>query len=660
MQRYFEAYFEAESDTAASMRTLLDNLPDLLFVLAPDGTYLDCRKGGGELLIPEEEFLGKKIGEVLPEAVVGPAFAAMARCRETREPQEIEYSLAHTRGTTKYYTARIMLLPDGNLVTLVRDCTAERLAALQLDRERQHLKSILQTQQEMVCRFLPDTTLTFVNQAYLRAFGKEAQEVIGRKFLEWVPEAECGPILEHLKKMMAAPEVITYVHSAYGPEGQAFIQEWTDTPLLDGDGRVVEFQSVGRDITQQVRAEKALKEKIMEAEALAREAAAANRAKNEFLANMSHELRTPMNGVLGMASLMLESGELSPSQVHDVQVILDSGEHMLQLVNDLLDYAKIEEGKLELNPGVFLLRDPLEWLRANGENACRKKKVQFHLEIAPGVPEAVVADERRLRQILLNLVSNAVKFTHLGFVKLTLDVQLPQQGSPEDVRLLFSVTDTGIGIPNEKLTHIFQPFSQVDSSLNRQYQGAGLGLSICSDLVRLMGGDIRVQSQLGHGSVFSVEIPARIATSRDTHSAARQVFTHSDFRAFAGARVLLAEDHAVNQQVTMSVLRKMGLEPLLATNGREAVALLEQEEVDLVLMDLQMPEMDGLEATYLIRAPFSKAKNPKVPILALTAHCRDEDQRMCRMAGMQGFLTKPVYPQELVLAMRKHCVARQG
>ena len=492
---------------------------------------------------------------------------------------------------------------------------------------------------------------TFINAEALELLGYTADELLGKSLHATVhhshadgsdyPREGCPMYATGLDGVArtAKSEVL------WRKDGRSFPVEYATAPMyIDGaiDGAVVIFN----DITERLRQEQLLEEARERAEL-------ANRAKGEFLANMSHEIRTPMNAVIGFTALALQETEPDTKHMY-LRQIDESSRSLLEILNDILDFSKIEAGQMAMENRLFDLDELLASLQRMLLLRTREKGLELLFPASSPAVRYLVGDALRLRQILLNLLGNAIKFTASGQVVLELQV-LPQAGDVQ--RLRFTVRDSGIGMTAEQVAALFRPFTQADTSISRRFGGTGLGLSISHDLARLMGGTIQVDSTVGQGSAFTLDVPLRCASAAQiaqTEATRPAPLTQATTAAdpLLGKRVLLAEDHPVNQLLARHLLAKMGMVMDLAQNGEEAVALVQSQYYDVVLMDIQMPVLDGLGATQRIRAD---ARFADLPILAMSAGVTLDEQSQCLAAGMSGFIGKPINATELRNKLTQAC-----
>ena len=502
-----------------------------------------------------------------------------------------------------------------------------------------YTRSLIESNIDALMTTDPSGIITDVNKQMEALTGCTRDELIGAPFKSYFtdPErAEAG-----IKLVLTEKKVTDYELTARALDGRKTVVSYNATTFYDRGRTLQGVFAAARDVTERKRVEEELKQAKAVAES-------ANRTKSDFLASMSHEIRTPMNAIMGIADLLAKT-RLTPEQDKYVQIFRRAGDNLLNLINDILDLSKVEASQLELERTGFSLHDLLEKVMEMVAVRAQEKRLALVCDIAPNVPLELVGDPTRLRQVLLNLLGNAIKFTESGEVSLRV-TQDADSSIPTALR--FTISDTGIGIPDDKLGRVFERFTQADSSTTRRFGGSGLGLTISRRLVELMGGRIWVESEIEIGSVFSFVVPFEI-WGGGTRRAAVLVGTGPE-PPLRPLRILLAEDSPDNCTITIAYLEDMPYRIEIAENGAIACEMFAVGTFDLVLMDRQMPVMDGLTATRTIRAWEQANGRPATPIIALTASALKGDREKCLAAGCTAFLTKPIKQEVLLQAIKDH------
>jgi PAS domain S-box-containing protein len=539
---------------------------------------------------------------------------------------------------------------------MIRDLRESTVSVGVLQEERRRFRDVAESSGDWIWEVDRAGCYTYSSPVVETLLGLGPGRVLGRRFSEFLDPAGGEEVLRRFQQAFDGRQSIrAHVYRLVRADGRIIVAETNGVPVFSSGGDLLGYRGVTRDVTERQR--------VQEEQRIARESAeAADRSKSEFLANMSHEIRTPINGIVGMASLLLDT-DLTEEQREYAHTVTTCTQVLLDVINDILDFSKIEAGKLDLEMIDLDLDATVEDVVRMLSRIAQEKHLSLAQQIDAGVPLKVRGDPGRVRQILVNLVNNAIKFTEKGGVTIAVSLDA-ETGS--DATMRFRVTDTGIGIPADRQAILFQAFTQADASTTRRYGGTGLGLAISRKLAGLMGGTIGVESEVGVGSTFwfTAVFEKRLAPAREEIAGAQGgVGTGADSKRqgifpenpqlaaqAAGLRILVAEDNPVNQTVVLRFLQKMGFTADLVANGREALRALESNAYALVLMDVHMPEMDGLEATREIRR---SGRWPGLPVIALTASAMKGDQDRCLEAGMDDYLAKPVYAGALQRVIAK-------
>ncbi len=586
---------------------------------------------------------GQNCHRLLVEQEAPCPFCRLAKVIE--QGKTVSYQPTVADGRTFDVVATPFANSDGttSMLQVVRDITQRKKAELLLRSSQekfQHLVDDMGEQFVVFSHLWGTNELTYASDGISSVFGLAKEDMLGKPWgieIDWLPESievahfYTSQVAEG--KVESVPHDMQFIH----PDGTERTIRVSSHPVHNEIGEILSIDGILEDITEH----EFIIQKLAKSQ---RRAEAASQAKSEFLANMSHEIRTPMNAILGMSKLTLDS-DLDPEQKNYITKVYYSAESLLGIINDILDFSKIEAGKLDIELVDFPLQDVLDNIINIIGLKAAEQGLGLDIEVAPNVPEILKGDPLRLGQILINLGNNAVKFTQQGGVNISVEL-VEQQG--EQLRLLFCVSDTGIGMTPEQQDKLFQSFSQADSSTTRKYGGTGLGLSISKKLVEMMGGTIRVESKAGQGSRFYFTLQLEVGTVADLPQELDEAEAH--ISRLQGVRVLLVEDNILNQELAKILLSRQGMNVTVAGDGSEALKELESATFDCVLMDIQMPVMDGYTASRAIRR---QKKYNDLPIIALTANVMAGDREKAREAGMDGFVGKPFKEDEIFAVMTR-------
>ncbi|MCW8956474.1 MAG: ATP-binding protein [Gammaproteobacteria bacterium] len=662
-------YFKAEPDTEHSIRW------QNLFSVGALSAGLSWSVAASELLIVEQPFYQLILGISLAGVCAGAVTSLSARLSSMLlfvVPILTVLAGEYFFLGGQYVTMGLLVLAfigvlvgagkrmHNNMYENVSLLLHSQEQAEQLQESEQRFRDVSEAAGEYIWEMDKNAVYTFITDRVKDIKGYTVDELIGQSMLAHVHKEDIEKVKQALAESAVDSTPFSIEHRDIVKSGEDVWEQVNGIPLFDDDGHLTGYRGAGLSITDRKRYER----EILDAQ---KKAEAASKAKSEFLANMSHEIRTPMNGVLGMAQLLAET-DLTEKQDHYVSVLNQSGRLLMTVLNDILDYSKIEAGKLVLEQQAFSPQQAMNDVYELLKNNAYEKGILLSVNFDPICPEFLVGDAIRFRQILLNLLNNAIKFTEQGRVGVSI---VCDKKNDRYVTLKVRVEDTGIGISEQAQKNLFVSFNQVDSSGTRKFGGTGLGLAISRRLVELMGGDIGVDSVEGKGSVFwfnilldvadvsidtsdlpeiQKEIGTPITEINETPDVYEVPSNDNSNNHLSGKQILLVEDNIANQLVATGMISELGLDVVVANNGIQALEQMASKKFDLVFMDCQMPEMDGYEATRIIR---EQEAYKDIPIIALTANIMASDREKCIQSGMDDFMGKPFRLTQMVAMLHK-------
>ena len=603
------------------LAAIIDSSDDAIVAKTLDGVIMSWNTSAERIFgFSSDEAVGEHISIIIPEDRLDEEYVILGKVKAGQRVDHFETIRRAKDGTLIDISLTVspILANDGRIIgasKVARDIrttkSAERLSA--------YLAAIIESSDDAIVSKNLDGMITSWNPSAERIFGYTPDEAVGKHISLIIPQDMIDEEHAILGRVKAGERVDHFETIRRAKNGDLLNISLTVSPIRDGAGQIVGASKVARNITDQKRTIEALAE--------------VSRRKDEFLANMSHELRTPLNAIIGLTHLLTQTETLTPKGQQFLTMIGQSSDSLLALINDLLDFSKAEAGSFQFESIDFQLLELIERVVLMQEAAIREKGLKLTVDYVGELRGRYVGDPLRIQQILTNLLANAVKFTEKGGI----DISVELAGATVDrSRLVLKVSDTGMGIASDKLPFVFDKFMQADASTARTHGGSGLGLSICQGLAEAMNGSISVVSTPGLGSTFTVEI--EVGNSPDAQVISGQSGVPDR------KNVLIVEDFEPNSVVLAGLLDNWGYSYDIARNGMEGVRCVERGVYDVILMDVQMPGMDGFECARQIRAFEGRTAKKRIPIVAVTAHVFDKDRARCLDAGMDGFLPKPIKP----------------